>query len=337
MARLNASLDIKTRFERAAEFALKIIEARAQFEIQRAKYPPPYDLTLIPVQIEQAFRGVSTSTLMLGRVPPTMKLQPGESYFITGHRQPDAVTGFPGHTDIFEFEYVVPIRVTDVASARQELGFLTSGTATILGNLRMHSYGGEFGAPLSGVRILVSSGTHVVETVTSDDGSFAVSGLQRGRLELNPVLDEELIVVNKSALIIDAREGGCTAVRLTAALNGRVRGRVFSAAGTSLKGVHLVLREFEPLMGFHTPAGHMIFTSHSTRMSTRPNEDGTFEFSGVFPGSYVLSAGVERITDGKRRYVTTYFPGTREVTSAQPIVVGKARLHDGFDFLVATE
>jgi hypothetical protein len=69
----------------------------------------------------------------------------------------------------------------------------------------------------------------------------------------------------------------------------------------------------------------------------RPNKDGTFEFSGQVPGSYVLSAGIERVENGKRRRLTTYFPGTPDWAAAVPIVIGKATQHAGFDFLVITE
>jgi hypothetical protein len=103
--------------------------------------------------------------------------------------------------------------------------------------------------------------------------------------------------------------------------------------GTSLEGVELFLDGGISSAG----PGLISMTHHAPRSNVRPNEDGTFEFSAVFPGSYVLYARLERMTDGKTRYLTTYFPGTPDLASARPIVVGRATLHDGFDFQVTTE
>jgi hypothetical protein len=243
-------------------------------------YPPPIDLTLIPVSVERAFRGVTEASLMLRLADPAMKMEPGELYLISGYRSKNLIPPFPeiaadlGSLD----EYVDPARVTPVALAQQELQFLASTVsgATIIGTLRMHSYSDVAGDPLTGTQIAVSSGTHVVETMTRPDGSFIVSGIETGRLEIRPLLHDDLAVVNKSALTLQIGEGGCKSVNLTAGQNGRLRGRIFSATGTSLNGVTLALQGVDS-------SGRM-GGSHSPRISVRPNEDGTFAFSGVPQG-----------------------------------------------------
>lgn len=337
VARLRASLDLYTRLERNAEFEIRLIEAGTEFRKRQNMYPPPHDLTFIPVHVEQIFRGVTRQTLMLRQVDPSKRMEPGQLFLITGHRSTNVIPPFPEMSSelVGLDEYVDTERVTHVALAPQELRFLASSVsgATILGRLRMHSFGHGASAPLSGVRIVVSSGTQVVEATTSEDGSFTVTGIQSGRLAIKPVLQEDLTVVNKSALTIDVREGGCTGVYLTAALNGRLRGRIISATGTSLDGVKLVLHGVDP----SGPIGGGLGGSHLPSSSALPNQDGTFEFSGVSPGSYVLSAWLEKMTDSKRRDLRTYFPGTPDMAAAQPIVIGRATQHDGFDFLVTTE
>jgi hypothetical protein len=145
---------------------------------------------------------------------------------------------------------------------------------------------------------------------------------------VRPLLPKDLTVVNKSASTIEIRKGGCKTVYLTAALNGRVRGRILGASGTSLDGVELVLQGVD---------SSGLSSSHQPRTSVRPNGDGTFEFSGQIPGSYILSAGVARVEDGKKRYLVTYFPGTPDRSAAIPVVIGEATQHSGFDFLVTTE
>lgn len=326
VARLKASLDLKTRLERETEFAIRIIEAHKRLDLTRAFYPPPEELTLIPVHVEQVFRGVIPPTLMLFAPPDVFTIEPGVLYLLAGRRVREEIPGLS----------IMGVRsVTDAQSATHELRFLGSFTsgATILGWVHMHSYTDSGPAPLGDVRIRASTGTQVVETMIREDGSFTFSGIQPGRVEIKPLLHEDLIVVNRSALTIEIREGGCKAVHLMAAPNGRVRGRIFSATGTSLDGVELFLDG-----GISSDGGLEIHRSfHAPRSSARPNEDGTFEFSGVFPGSYILGAGLQRIVDGNKRYLVTYFPGTPDLAAARRIDVGRATLHDGVDFLVRTE
>jgi hypothetical protein len=156
-------LDLKTRLEREREFEIALIQAKAELGRRRAMYPPPIDLTLIPVSVERAFRGVTEASLMLRLADPAMKLEPGELYLISGYRSKNLIPPFPeiaadlGSLD----EYVDPARVTPVALAQQELQFLASTVsgATIIGTLRMHSYSDVAGDPLTGTQIAVSSGT----------------------------------------------------------------------------------------------------------------------------------------------------------------------------------
>lgn len=330
VARLRASLDLKTRYEREAEFAIKVIDARTELDMRRAMYPPPFDLTLIPVHVEQAFRGVIPPTVMLRRVDPSVKLEPGELYLIGGNHERQLLP-LPGQADLVEVEYVNTLRVTNAALAQEVLRFLSSPQTgpTILGRLNMHSYADGIGSPLERIRIQVASEVGVAETTTGEDGSYAVTAVSSGRLEIRPLLPADLTIVNKSALTTTVRNGGCHVVQLTAAPNGRVRGRIFSATGMSLDGADLWLHEIR--------SDGSMGGSHSARSNTHPGDNGTFEFSGVFPGSYILMARFPRTVDGKTQYSITYFPGTPDLAGARPIVVGRATMHDGFDFLVTTE
>jgi hypothetical protein len=190
--------------------------------------------------------------------------------------------------------------------------------------MRRSNAGSKFAA-----RFVAKITTPLSAQMTGPDGSFIVSGLESGRLEIRPLLHGDLTVVNKSVLTIQVGEGGCKRVYLTAALNGRLSGRISSTTSTALGGVTLALQGVD--------SSGRTGGSDSPRISVQPNDDGTFAFSGVPPGSYVLSAGLQRIEEGRKRYLTTFFPGTPDEAAAVRIIIGRATKHEGFDFLVASE
>jgi hypothetical protein len=292
---------------------------------------------LYPVIVEQAFRGVTEPTLMVHRANPTLRIEPGEPYLIAGMRSNNYLFPFPEMAHLVPVEeYVDAMRALPIAAAQREVRFFSSTTsgATVLGTLK-----DRLGAPLGGVRIEATAGTGVREAITTEDGSFTISGLESGRVTLKPLLHDELGVINTSALTFQIVERGCKTVRLTAALNGRLSGRIISATGKSLAGVELVLQQVD--LQRQDPPGIEMVSPHGPRLartSVRPNEDGTFQFSGQGPGSYLLSAHLEvRVNDGKVRRVSTFYPGTPDAALATPITIGKATEHNGFDFLVITE
>jgi len=332
VTRLRASLDPRTQLERELEFVRRLEHANAEFERRQADYRDMDDLIFFPVIVEQTLRGVTEATLMLRLADPSMSLEPGELYVIGGRRSRDAIPPFPEIASRLPFvEYVDAGRLTPAGMATQELRFLTTTLqgATILGDLRSHSYG-AVGAPLPGVRILVSSDVQTLETVTREDGSFIVSGIEPGPVVVTPLLPRDLAVVNKSQLAFAFRESWCKPLPLTVELNGQIRGRILAANDKLLDTAKLTLRTV------HGDDFRLV-SSHSFQTSTRPNEDGTFEFSGVPPGSYLLAAVLERTEDGKTRYLVTYFPGTSDIAAAVPILVDRASQHDGIDFLVVTD
>ena len=332
MARLKASLDVKTGLDRDRELAIAMAVFRAQQELdyRRARYPSPYDLTLFPVIVEQAFRGVTEPTLMLRRADTALRMEPGERYLITGTRTTSILPAFKMLNLAPVDDYVDAASATAVASAQQELRFFaaTAPGGTILGTLEDRA-----GAPLAGVRIEVRGGIGVRETITREDGSFTASGIESGRVTIKPFLNDDLGVVNASALTFQIVERGCKTVRLTAALNGRLSGRIISATGKSLAFVEVSLQQVD----LQRLAGGSWFDRNLPRTSVRPGEDGTFQFSGQIPGSYLLSAYVETVVDGKVRHVTTFYPGTPDALTAAPITIGRATQYDGFDFFVMTD
>jgi hypothetical protein len=329
LGRMPKPLDDPTRVEQATEIAIRLVKAQSELNMRKAMYPKPYDVTFVPLHVVRAFRGVNEPTLMLRVRPDLRPMETGEEYLISGQRSTNLIPRFPGIGELASLPYYVDAgSIVPAALATQQLQFLTATAsgATVMGTLRMHSFGWG-GAALAGVRVRVRSADHVVEVTTREDGGFVATGLSAGELAITPVLSPDLIVVESSPEKVILREGGCATVGLRVAVNGRVRGRIVTAPGVSLDTVKLglrVMRENRRTVG-----------SHDASFGTTARADGTFEFSGVSPGTYLLSASVQdsRLATGSTK---TYYPGTDDVDAATPVVVGKATEHNGFDFVVQT-
>jgi hypothetical protein len=334
VAHLRATLDEKTRFEREGEFQLKLVTAHGDVTMRRALYPSPYNLTFIPMQVDRAFRGVTEPTLMVlvpegPLAPDASKMQPGERYLVWGYRADGLLPLYPEMADLGGMTaYVLTEKVMSIDAAERSMELLSStiSGATIVGTLRMHSYSDLQGSPLSDVSIVAKSDGGVHETTTTAKGEFGLMRIPEGRVQVTVLLPANMTIINKPDLTFTVRDGSCNEMYLSAGLNGRVRGRIFSPTGAPLDSVELSLAGLDH--------GGRPFGSHSPRSSTRGNADGTFEFSGVAPGSYVLSATHKTVVDGKDRYFTSYYPGRTDLAAAVPVVVGEATQHDGFDFFV---
>jgi hypothetical protein len=338
ISRERAELGPRMPPERDTQLEKRRIEAMEELEWQRNSNVPPYDLTFIPLRIEAAIRGVTESTVMLLDQHLPMPLEPDQSYLIVGHRRDGLVPPLPhlAHLDYLNSS-IQATRVVPAGSAQQELAFLaaTKSGATILGTLRRRAWGGG-PMPIGGVHILVSSSGNMAETVTKEDGSFAIFGIRAGRIEIRPDLPPNLAVVNTSALTRQVQDGACDQVHLTADVNGRVRGRLISASGRSMNGAAILLSYIDPTRFRLDPSVHTA-SSHAPRLKAAVAEDGTYEFVGVPAGTYLLIASFPKAADGKQTMLTTFYPGTAQQSDAVPVTVGEATEHNGFDFVVRME
>ena len=330
---LQTSQDPATRMEREMELALREGRARQEVSKLRAMYLPLRDLTLIPMTVERPFRGVTESALMMWVREPA-KIVPDNLYLVTGARSHNMIPPFPEiwpRPDITE--YVEGPDPKPTLSALKELEFLTTEAhGSLFGALNMRSGGEIRGAPLTNIHIVVTTATGSQSVVTDDRGEFSISGIAAGRVEIKPLLPENLGIVNRSELSFEMKESGCDAVHLLAALDGRVRGRIVSSTGSSLERVQMTLSRFTD------PSESAPIVLHESPTTVRPNRDGTYEFWAQAPGKYLLSASVERSDpNGRVRQVVTFYPGTDDRNAAVPITIGTATLQDGVDFVVVSE
>jgi hypothetical protein len=103
-----------------------------------------------------------------------------------------------------------------------------------------------------------------------------------------------------------------------------------------MKGVTVALSSIDRTEFLLNPAVERV-TTHTPRLTAGAAEDGTYEFVGVPPGTYLMTAWVPGMVGSKKTTLTTFYPGTSERSDAVLITVGMATLHEGFDFVVRTE
>jgi hypothetical protein len=119
VARLKASLDPKTRLEREVEFVKALVEAEDELDTRRVMYPLPMDLTLVPVQVEQTFRGITEPMMMVHAREPSLSFEPGVRYLIIGYRSMvPALPGIPNPVGIDEYVDIGRVKGPRVGAGR---------------------------------------------------------------------------------------------------------------------------------------------------------------------------------------------------------------------------
>ena len=235
-AELNRALkqDPALAAERTRELAIAVDERISEYEQLRADHNSPTEVDLTTFEVVKPFRDVSTPQVMMD-LGGVAALETQRAYIVAGEG--------PLHTAAPHVIGIVALPQV-VEDAPGELEFLQAAEsaphdASVYGFLKLARAAdvspGQI--PLAGVRILVRSIGYSAETVTKADGSFFVTGVPRGHIEVMPVLPDTLAVPRNVTRSREVAGAGCYPFDLVAALNGRVRGRVVDRAGRPTAGL----------------------------------------------------------------------------------------------------
>jgi hypothetical protein len=286
---------------RHLDLTIRAVKAREEYNRTRARYPPPFDLSLIPVSVEMPFRGVKPGELfVLNRGLP--QLDPSRSYVIYAVREMNFLA-----PDVITLR-----RAVDLESADAHLQFLNdtandSGTL-VHGSVTLDNPDApQPRAPLAGIVLRVSLGDQRIEMTTGADGSFLLPGVPHGLLKIEPVLPDYLTLPPQS--LGGESRGGCMDLHLRVVVNGRVRGRVLLDNGEPFRGLVDVIGDTPTRRHFGTAPA---FT----------NDRGEFSFSALPPGRYLIGVNIARQPTASTPFRPTYFPGVTDRSQATPVVVG---------------
>lgn len=295
------------------DLTVRAIRARDEYDRTRAMHPPPVDLSLTPILVETAFRGVTTAELfMMNRGQP--ELDPARSYLFYAERPMGPLAP----------DVIFAAQPKSVDSAEGDLRFLHDAVANnpgtvVYGSLMLEDLSDRRPSPLGGIVLRISLDGQRYETSTDPDGTFLITGVPPGVLRIEPVLPDHLTLPPQPRG--GQSRGGCMTVHMRARVNGRVRGRVLLETGAGFRGVVDLVPD--------DPSHQPVIPSPAFT-----NERGEFEFSVVAPGTYLLGVNISRPPTPSAPFRPTYFPGTTDLSLATPIVVGPGTEQTELDWLV---
>jgi hypothetical protein len=287
---------------------------------------PTVEMTLTPIEVERAYRGVSTPVIYVIPLGIPTRLTPGVRYLVYGrhYRPPDIVMASPG------------MGAKEIEQAASDLAFLdgvspSARGGTISGVVQERSVSYTFAdndprAPLGGIVVRIENEQYSTEAITDADGNFVASGVPAGLYKLNPQLRDGLVVRDPTSSIeAVVQDGGCATRTIDVHPNGRVRGILRDPDGRPLSftSVDLMPMDVAP----EPTTGQIRGTS-----SVSTNVNGEFEFEGRPAGRYYLGVSLYNAPNAfGPSYPRTYYPGTTDRASGEPIVIESSTdsgLHD---------
>ncbi len=303
------------------EVHIRAIRAFDDYESLRIRYPEPRKMVLIPVEVETHLKGATPPLVYLQNMGLD-ELEPGRRYvlfsdFLMPPDMEDRIMNPAGIPQAVE-KAELSLRLIREALAASYGG-------TVIGSIEYEPAGDPANKPTAaaGLTVRIASPGFILNTTSDTDGIFLVTGVPSGQVSATPSLPNGLAIVDDKSGTKTLGEGACVPLQMQAALNGRIRGRAVGAGGIPRAGMKIRL----------VPSTDR-WWAHDQRYDVTTNDRGEFEFRTIPPGSYFV--GYEHIVSGvwSSHPPLIYYPGTPDPAAAMPVVVGKATLHEGFDFTV---
>lgn len=170
------------------------------------------------------------------------------------------------------------------------------------------------GDPLANISVQLRSGDRVFESKTDSNGVYAFYGVTAGEYQMTAELpaNSELAhwFLDEPLEPVKLPEGACYEYNASAQPRGRIRGRVLGPDGKPLSFADLDLFPAEKY-----PDGEFRWSEFQDQRGHK----GFFEFNHVKPGDYILVFNDLDKIDPDTPFPRFYYPGVRELASAQRI------------------
>ncbi|HYG81588.1 MAG TPA: carboxypeptidase regulatory-like domain-containing protein [Pyrinomonadaceae bacterium] len=220
-------------------------------------------------------------------------------------------------------------RTRPLSEAGEDLDFIRAlpsapQGATIYGTAQRYTVNLESGGswdpagPITGAMVVAASGERRQETVTGSDGRYRFSGLPPGKYTVRVTLPAKLSPAEEQTF--EVRDRGCAEFNVRAVTDGRIAGRLLDSQGRPLaiKSVDLL------------PVGRD--GKLLRHLWSITNEDGSFQYTNLPPGRYVLGVNTFDAPDEDLPYRKTFYPSTTDQSAAEIISLDEGQHLAGIDF-----
>lgn len=159
--------------------------------------------------------------------------------------------------------------------------------------------------PVFGAEISLEGPQGILTTYTDSKGAYRFPGLAEGKYRLKCEPPEQFVLSGPAEQVVELRSGVNIPINFVVRTNGKVSGRVFGATDVPAAGIIIDLLPVEQKDSAYPHA-----------VSTRSKNDGTYGFSGIPPGRFLLGIRLDSNSDINMPYPRTYYDGATESANA---------------------
>ncbi|HSC28273.1 MAG TPA: carboxypeptidase regulatory-like domain-containing protein [Vicinamibacterales bacterium] len=262
---------------------------------------------LVRFTVLEAFRGVRSSEVEIstgrGGADCGYRFRPGVEYVVYAVRRGDsqrlAVSSCsrtrPADDAAADLSYARAI-----ASGAQPAGRVSG--QVVLARRRLDGGRVPPPRPLKGITVALDGGGRTLRASSDSFGAFEFDDLAAGSYTVDVELPDGYYVVDCPRQIQLPDERGCLDVGIAAYDDGRVTGRVVDERSRPIAGLTVDL----------TLAGRL--NARAARMQTVTRADGSYQFSRVPPGRYVIGINTQSTATASEPRV--FHPGVRYLAAA---------------------
>jgi hypothetical protein len=181
--------------------------------------------------------------------------------------------------------------------------------------------------PLAGVSVTLDRSGVSVSAVTGKDGTFEFDGLEPGKYTARVDMPDGYYSYGlpREVELRDAR--ACVELDIALFFNGRVAGRIVNARERPVAGLTV---ELTVRAGIDQPYG-------PRRLRTTTRADGSYEFTRVPPGRYIIGINTQLDREGQVPGARAFLPGVRQPAAAREIVLSGGERVRADDFVLPAD
>jgi hypothetical protein len=293
-----------------------------------------YLRTTVRFSVEEAFRGVEGSEVVLELDHCGHSFTEGERYLVYAHlnrnnNKLDVRAGSSRTRPLSEagadLEYIRGLSSAEPGSR------IFGKVAQYTLNIKENGFDID---PLESIKVTIDGNNQHQEAVTNKEGIYQFTGLAAGDYRIRVGLPAHLSA-DRQTITLTGR--GCVPVNITARRNGQIAGRVLDMNGKPLASVPVSIvsaeASFEQVTSESKDKGDWTFGL--------TDEQGRYIFSQLAPGKYLLVINraefeKSRGTEIARTLPRLFYPGVSDIGQATIIFVREEQKPREYDFRLQT-